>query len=217
MADAFQVSEVIKAAAEVVRINAAPGLSPLERGRSREVALVAAVRAVAAACGVQLEPSAPCGINAYGELALTAAAGSTFGAFAPYLNAAGTRVGQLPFGYNAVMDEASKYCFINHFAAERMIKHAALDMVLQSDDAVRVFVEDGKPLLAFIKRPQAPGKIQVWTAAEEHAPADWAYVSSLPAADADVAIQAVAQYQRSYPQEAPEQGAAEAPDVPASS
>ena len=92
-------------------------LKPVPKGDKREAAIAHALRAMAAANGVTL--TEPLHIDARGEFALIAK--PSFGpVLAKYLNAVGPRTGISP---GAHMDERSCWCYLNHFAAEQMIRN----------------------------------------------------------------------------------------------
>lgn len=98
-------------------------------GYQREKAIGDALRAMAADFGLEL---GPVNIRSDGDIAITAVYGPAnpqtypatalkFGEFAKWLNVAKTRTGMQCYGYKAVLTPDANWCFINHFAAEKLV------------------------------------------------------------------------------------------------
>lgn len=107
--------------------------SPLEHGRAREAAIIAGIEAIAASCGVNLQ--LPLSIDSRGDISIIAIPDSGnnkkgYGKeFADLLTLHQVRCGQFP---GAHMLPENNWGFLNHFAAEKLVRHVADLQELQS-------------------------------------------------------------------------------------
>jgi hypothetical protein len=104
------------------------GLSPVARGNARESALITAVHSLAIKCSItDLGPILR--IDARGEILLSSPNGFTE-EFCEHINQQGSRTGTS--GNARMVSNASSgqgnWCYMGHFQAEAMVRHAAQEM-----------------------------------------------------------------------------------------